>query len=269
MSVKGHEGLSDLGSAGAMMIKQEMKGLLAIWADIDEDYRMEFEKWHNCEHMADRVTIPGFYVGYRYEGIGDAPYSLMIYETSDSAVLESKAYLHSKNNPTPWAREALSHYKNTVRMIYSLLATAGKKPSTQAPYIFVVRFNSEPGGEKEAIRWWKEEFLSKIIALPGVYRGRLYEVNAEISNIITEEQKIYGRMKIERQRFLALIEIASLNLPEGKGWQDAYMETSDSSKSLRRMKNVSEELYWLRFVMYAPESNYTFDGVKPRFLSRS
>lgn len=39
------------------MGRQEMKGLLAIWADIDEDYRMEFEKWHNCEHMADRVKL--------------------------------------------------------------------------------------------------------------------------------------------------------------------------------------------------------------------
>jgi hypothetical protein len=236
-------------------MRQEMKGLLAIWADVDEDYRIEFEKWHNCEHMADRVTIPGFYVGYRYQGLGDAPYSLMVYETSDPMVLESNPYLHSKNNPTPWTKESLSHYKNTVRMIYSLLATAGKKPATQAPYIFVVRFNSEPGDEQQTVERCKEGLLSKITAVPGVFRGRLYEVNTEISNIITEEQKIYGRMKTERQRFLALIEIASINLPESKVWQDIYLESSHRSKSLQKMKNVREELYWLRFVMYAPESN--------------
>ena len=238
-----------------MRMKEEMKGLLAIWADIDENYRIEFEKWHNCEHMADRVTIPGFNIGYRYQGIGDAPYSLMIYETLDSTVLESEPYLHSKNNPTPWAREALSHFRNTLRMIYSLLATVGKKPPTQAPYIFVVRFNSEPGGEKEAIGWWKEDFLPKIITLPGVHRGRLWEVNAEISNIPTEEQKIYGRAKIEQQRHLALIEMVSMDLPESKVWQDIYMGSGHHSRSLQRMTNVSEELYWLRFVMSAPESN--------------
>ena len=238
-----------------MRMKEEMNGLLAIWADIDEDYRIEFEKWHNCEHMADRVTIPGFNIGYRYQGIGDAPYSLMIYETLDSTVLESEPYLHSKNNPTPWAREALSHYRNTVRMIYNLLETVGKKASTQAPYIFVVRFNSESGAEQEITEWCKEEFLPKIITLPGVHRGRLWEVNAEISNIITEEQKIYGRMKTEQQRFLALIEMGSMNLPESKVWQDIYMRSHRSGTSLQKMKNVSEELYWLRFVMYAPESN--------------
>lgn len=39
------------------MRQERTKGLLAIWADSDEDYRAEFEKWHQCEHTAERVTI--------------------------------------------------------------------------------------------------------------------------------------------------------------------------------------------------------------------
>ena len=39
------------------MRQERTKGLLAIWAGIDEDDLAEFEKWHHCEHTAERVTI--------------------------------------------------------------------------------------------------------------------------------------------------------------------------------------------------------------------
>ena len=48
------------------MSHTESRGLLAFWANIDADYQLEYLKWHNCEHMAQRVNIPGFHVGQRY-----------------------------------------------------------------------------------------------------------------------------------------------------------------------------------------------------------
>ena len=38
---------------------------MGFWTDIDEDYVLEFQKWHNCEHMTERTSIPGFHVGRR------------------------------------------------------------------------------------------------------------------------------------------------------------------------------------------------------------
>ena len=232
-------------------MEEESKGLLAIWADVDAAYHLEFEKWHNCEHMADRVTIPGFHVGYRYQGIGASPYSLMAYETADSSVLESEPYLRSKNNPTPWTREALSHYRNTERMIYNLVASVGKRPATQVPYLFGMRFDPESENEAETVEGVQEGFLVRIAAVPAVGRARLYRVNEKISDIVTEERRIYGGGPKRRQRFLALVEMASAPLPENDACRDLYWQDHQGGKRVNMIKNVSEERYWLRFVMQA------------------
>ena len=232
----------------------EQKGLLAIWADIEEDYRIEFEKWHNCEHVPERVNIPGFCVGHRYRGIGDAPEVLMFYETLDSKTLGCEPYLHSLNNPTPWTRESISHFRNTVRTVYTLLATSGKKPPTEAPYLFVHRFDAEPGSERDVLRWYGKEYLSAVCGLPGVYRGRLYESDLETSNIMTEERKVL-RPESGRQRFLAIYEVSSLDLGMGERWQRASVETELRKSMLKELIRGDREFYWHDFTMYAFETD--------------
>jgi hypothetical protein len=36
---------------------KEAKGLLAIWADVDEDYRVEYQKWHNFVHVLSPARV--------------------------------------------------------------------------------------------------------------------------------------------------------------------------------------------------------------------
>ena len=43
--------------------RDEPAGLMAFWADIDRDYESRFLEWHNCEHMPERVSVPGFREG--------------------------------------------------------------------------------------------------------------------------------------------------------------------------------------------------------------
>ncbi len=234
-------------------MREESKGLLAIWADVDTAYHLEFEKWHNCEHMADRVTIPGFQIGYRYQGIGASPYSLMAYETADSSVLESEPYLRSKDNPTPWTREALSHYRNTERMVYNLVASVGKKPATQAPYLLAMRFDPESEDEAEIVEALREDLLVRVAAVPAVGGARLYRVNEKISDIVTEERRIYGGGPKQRQRFLVLAEIPSAPLSKNDVCQDLCWQVYQGGKGFNEIKNVSAERYWLRFVMQAPD----------------
>jgi len=49
-------------------MKGEAKGYLVAWAYLEEGYQSELRRWHNCEHMTERVTIPGFHVGRRFQG---------------------------------------------------------------------------------------------------------------------------------------------------------------------------------------------------------
>ena len=230
------------------MEQREQKGLLAIWADLDVDYQMTFEKWHNCEHMPERVTIPGFYVGRRYRGMDNDGHYLMFYETSSSKVLGDKPYVHSLNHPTPRTREAVARFINPARAIFSLLAKAGEAPSVDSPHLYVMRFNSPSEG---IAQWHENEYLPKLCAISGVYRGRLYEVDPEISGIVTTERKIYSPHQGE-QKFLMMVETASPELPGSKAWQELSKSTKEDQAMLKGLEDRDERVYWLDFSMYAP-----------------
>lgn len=230
---------------------KEPGGLLAIWADVDKDHLIEFQKWHNCQHVTERVSIPGFHVGRRYRGVGEAPDFLMYYETDDSKVMASKPYQHAINNPTPWTKEVITHLRNTARSIYNLVSSMGEKAPTEAPYIFLVRFNVEPGAEKQVIQSYQQH-LRTILSIPGVYRVRLYEMDEEVSNIGTAEGKIHGGGP-GQQRFLAFHEMAGIGVSESNAWKDAVEGTTQGKKIFEKLQNVQKESYWLDFVMYAPQ----------------
>ena len=232
------------------MAEKEANGLLVIWSYTDPENRVSYQKWHNCEHMTDRVTIPGFLVGRRYNGTADAPTFMMYYETRDSKVLASEAYMRSLNNPTPWARQTIPTLKKTVRGIYTLLSSAGKKALTEAPFLLMVRFNSIPGKEKEVVQWYKEKHLPRISQVPGVHRGILYEMDDEVSNIKTEERKIHGGGP-GSQKYLAIYELSELDLPSRVEWKNAY-QAGGTPEFLKNMMEVLQESYWLDFVMYSP-----------------
>ena len=231
------------------MAEKSKKGLLAIWNDVDCDYRIEFQKWHNCEHITERVTIPGFFVGRRYQRIGEAPDFFTYYETHDSKVLASEPYLHAVNNPTAWTKEVIIHTKNMARAIYSMLSSEGEKPQTEAPYIIIIKFNADLGSENEVLQWYKEEQLPRICLIPGIYRGRLYKMDEKVSHIQTEERKIHGGGP-GQQKFLVLYEIASLDVPNSKAWQELYRAVGN--KMLKKIEDVRSEFYWIDFMMYAP-----------------
>ena len=42
-------------------------GLLMVWADVPADKEEEFNRWYNEEHLPERMAIPGFLGGARYD----------------------------------------------------------------------------------------------------------------------------------------------------------------------------------------------------------
>ncbi|MEE9612841.1 MAG: hypothetical protein V3W19_16430, partial [Desulfatiglandales bacterium] len=131
------------------------KGMMAFWTDIDDEDLLEVQKWHNCEHMTERVSIPGFIVGRRYRGVDNAPTFFISYETKDTDVLKSEAYLHALSNSTPWTKRALTFFRNNIRNIYTLISKEGTAPATEAPFNFIIRFNIENDSEKPTVDWLK------------------------------------------------------------------------------------------------------------------
>ena len=195
----------------------DAKGLMAFWASIDADYTIRYQQWHNCEHVPERVSIPGFLQGRRYRSFSTSsttstnndPHFLMFYETESSSTLASDGYMAALNAPTPWTREALTHFSNPVRSIYSRIGVAEgqgndqgsnlsaadrrvRQKSFTAPYLSTLRFDLPAEDSAAAEAEYVEKWLPAACGAEDVKRARLYRVDAAVGNIATSERKIYS-----------------------------------------------------------------------------
>ncbi|XWN30562.1 MAG: hypothetical protein ROR55_24320 [Devosia sp.] len=207
-------------------------GLMAFYAQFDDADVEAYRRWHNCEHMAERVAIPGFLRGRRYRNLDDPRTFLMTYETENAAVLGSDAYHAALNAPTPWTREALTWFRNPARAIYAKDRDMGEPTWRPAPYMLTLRFNLPPAQEAELLNGAVASLLSGAMA-DGALRARLYNVDEAISGMMTSERKIYSGGPGE-QKFIVLIERiepfdAASDLPgrshlEGLGASDIFVD---------------------------------------------
>lgn len=83
-------------------------GILAIWHDCRAGSEDTFEHWYQSEHLIERVSVPGFHRGRRYEAVsGDRRY-FTYYEVDSPEVLSKGAYVDRLNDPTPLTNEIMS-----------------------------------------------------------------------------------------------------------------------------------------------------------------
>jgi hypothetical protein len=231
------------------MKSYDAMGMMAFWTDIDDGNLLEVQKWHNCEHMTERVSIPGFIVGRRYRGVEGAPTFFISYETRDADVLQSDAYLQALNNSTSWTRHALTFFKNNIRNIYSRIALNGDAPATEAPFNYVARFNLDADGDEQTLSRLTSDYLPAIAALPDVIRTRFYEIDEKISNIMTGEREIYGGGP-GQQKYLLVVETAIQFASRADDWRQIDAKYGNL---LEHFRDRFEEHSFLEFVMYAPE----------------
>ncbi|RFU34884.1 hypothetical protein B7463_g1465, partial [Scytalidium lignicola] len=223
---------------------KDCTGLMAFWADIDAEYVLRYQQWHNCEHIPERVSIPGFIEGRRYRALNGHPTFLMIYDTETTAVLSSDAYMAALNAPTPWTCEALTHFRKPTRDTFTRIAVAGQNsPRTAASYITSLRFDlsDEEAGEVEYAGRW----IQAAAKLDHVERVRLYKVDAAIGNMATNERKVHGGGP-GKQRYLVLIEES---LPP-KAADHTVISRADAAiggNALPQRENEVCEQFWLEF----------------------
>jgi len=218
-------------------------GLMAFWARIDADYLMTFQQWHNCEHVPERVAIPGFLRGRRYRDLSGDAFFLMFYETRDTATLGSSAYMAALNSPTRWTKEALSHFKEPARNIYSLVREWGGSGVNAAPYLVTMRFNLSADENESKQSALQNNWLNAVSAISGIRRVRFYEVDEAITRIATSERKIYGDGP-GAQQYLVFIE-GDVPVSEWLDQVEGCLLTSTQTADPR--KNLRSDLFWLEF----------------------
>src|SRR2546428_14141358 len=125
-------GLRCVPERGKSMAAKKGTGLLMVWADVPADKEAEFNRWYNEEHLAERLAIPGFLNGARYEAVKGGPKHLAYYELESPAVLERPAYKRVQANPTHWTKRCGPQAIATgyIRNVYTLIHPTTVSPTT-------------------------------------------------------------------------------------------------------------------------------------------
>ena len=162
------------------MAKRKGSALLMVWADVPGDKEPEFNRWYNEEHVPERLAVPGFLDGARYEAVKGGPKHLACYELEDVAVLESPAYKRVQQNPTPWTRrcspEAIgtTYVRNVYTMIHPQALSADAAGSGMAPSLQIGRMDVPPEVDGAFNDWYNTIYVPNYEKVPGVMRGRRY-----------------------------------------------------------------------------------------------
>ena len=177
------------------MTAKKGTGLLMVWADVPADKEDDFNRWYNEEHLAERLAVPGFLSGARYEAVKGGPKHLACYELESAAVLESPAYKRVQANPTAWTKrcspERHRHDVHPERLHHdpsrSALtpAVAGSRDGAGAPDR--AHGACRPEIDAEFNTWYNTIYVPNYEKVPGVIRGRRYRAvdgHADLSHAL-------------------------------------------------------------------------------------
>ncbi len=179
------------------------RGVVAIWHGLKDEGRHGFYEWHNTEHMPERAGIRGFLRGRRYHDRQRPGELFTLYETLDTNVLTSQAYLDRLNAPTPWTVETIRTFTNLSRALAEVVFT---RSTGDGAVVRVFKFNVADGdavslGDRLIQR------LQAIALADGVVGVHLCATKIDASAIPSAEKK--GQVLAQPPAWTVLIEFAA------------------------------------------------------------
>jgi hypothetical protein len=160
---------------------------LAMWWDVAEEVRAEWETWHSREHFPERLGLPGFLRGSRWRHAEGGGGYFQLYELEAYETLVSPAYRARLDDPTPWSRQMMPQHRNMVRSQCRVLASAG---AGLGGALATVRLSPAPG-RAEALLAALRALLPVVAEAPGMVGAHLLRTDTPDAPP-TEEQKIRG-----------------------------------------------------------------------------
>ena len=155
-------------------------GLLMVYCDVPADKEPDFNRWYTEEHIAERLSVPGFLSAARYEAVKGGPKHLAVYELESADVMKSDAYKKVSGNPTPWTKKtgpqavATTFIRNVYTMIHPQTPTPKIEQSGMAPSLQIGRMDVPPEIDADFNTWYNTIYVPNYEKVPGVIRGRRY-----------------------------------------------------------------------------------------------
>jgi hypothetical protein len=159
-------------------------GILAIFNNAAPGREAEFEEWFQHEHLAERIAVPGFLLGRRYEAVSGGLRYFNFYLTQSASVLKSAAYLERLDHPTPITKTVMSGiFKDMNRTVCHRTLRLGAMRGAAA---IAVRF-MEPADEV-ALR----STLAELITDRAVACGEIWSAASASEFPVSEEERLRG-----------------------------------------------------------------------------
>ncbi len=181
------------------------RGLLLTITEPPPAMEEEFNAWYDDEHLPERLAIPGFRSARRWaaEGKpGDGRY-LATYELDSPRVLDSPEYLARFGNATPWTKRCLGKTVVFRRWACEQVRPGDADPHPDAQALFLACREVPEEHEAELNRWYDEEHVPLLSAVPGVLRARRFRASSG------------------SPRFVSLYDLADAGAPVHPQWRAA------------------------------------------------
>lgn len=163
------------------------KAAMLLQFDIAPEAIAEHDQWHTHEHLPERLAIPGFVRGTRWVALQGRPRYLVLYEVEQLATLTSSAYLERLDDPSPWTRKMMPHYRDMAR---GFCTVSGSFGSGMGHAGLLVRFKPAAETASTLRKWLLQDILPKLPIGPGIGSAHLFEGAA--TPPMTSEQRIRG-----------------------------------------------------------------------------
>jgi hypothetical protein len=175
---------------------------LAIWNDVVAGSEDEFNRWHLGEHLAERVGIPGFLRGRRYDVLHGIRQYFTLYETARPEVLNGADYLARLNDPTPATRRCIPLFRNNKRTACRVVLTLGHGVGGA---VATLDLGPAPGRDPELRGWLTGAVLPALLGAHGVTGAHLLEADAGVTRVQAAEKALLDRPD-DLARWVVLVE---------------------------------------------------------------
>ena len=155
--------------------------------DVAPEAIAEHDEWHTHEHLAERLSIPGFLRGTRWVAVKGSPRYMVVYEVADLATLTSAAYLERLDNPSPWTARMMPHYRGMKRGLCSVPGSFG---AGTGQLTLLLRFKPPEASAATLRAWLVEDALPRLVRARHAGSAHLLERAAAAA--MTNEQRIRG-----------------------------------------------------------------------------
>lgn len=161
------------------------KGLLVAGFNYSKLDAGEFNDWYDTEHLPERQRCQGFINAVRWQGVEDPKVAIATYDLESHAVLHSAPYgAIARDSLSPWSKRMVGKAQRLLRIEAEQLVPGDAVAKNTTDYLLIFACNVKPDALAEMQRWYREEHVPRLGAVPGCVSARYFFSHAGTHNSI-------------------------------------------------------------------------------------